>query len=428
MPRWLICALLTLSAFGQSGRSPAAPAAAPSETLYGMLLSISATDLVLDTGEDLPVHAQINSATKYLSTMGKVKASDFEPGDKVTVEATHGDGDHYVSATITLNKKGSAADKQNAKSKLNPPAPPIAAAPTPAAPTPTAISRSDDSGPPTLRRNTPSVQPAPAQPVPTQRPSLSAEDVDGVTRTPMAPPPPTGDDPVIDQTREVAASFTQTLPNYIVKQFTTRYVSEAATRGRTSWQPLDLVTSDLVYLDGKENYLNIMVNGRATKDASQNGSWSEGEFASSLLALLSFHSATEFRNKRPVTIVNRQAYKYDYTIDQPHSAWRIQTEGQTYQPGYDGSIWIDKETFRVLRIEMAARNMPRSFPIDTTESSLDYDFVLIGDQKYLLPVHSESLSCWRGTSQCSRNVIDFRNYKKYTADSSITFGPTVPDK
>jgi hypothetical protein len=252
--------------------------------------------------------------------------------------------------------------------------------------------------------------------------------VNGVTRTPAAPPAGANDDSVIDQTREVAASFTQTLPNYIVKQFTTRYVSQAANRGRTAWQPLDLVTSDLVYLDGKENYLNIMVNGRATKDASQNGSWSEGEFASSLNALLSPYSATEFRNKRAVSIVNRLAYKYDYTIDQPRSAWRIQTEGQTYQPGYDGSIWIDKETFRVLRIEMAARNMPRSFPIDTSESSLDYDFVPIGEQKYLLPVHSESLSCWRGTSQCSRNVIDFRNYKKYTADSSITFESTVPDK
>ena len=252
--------------------------------------------------------------------------------------------------------------------------------------------------------------------------------MNGVTRAPAAQLPDAGDDPLIDQTREVAASFTQTLPNYIVKEFTTRYASQAANRGRTSWQPLDLVTADLVYLDGRENYLNIMVNGRPTKDASQYGSWSEGEFASSLNALLSPFSATEFRNKRAVTIVNRPAYKYDYTIGQPRSAWRIQTEGQTYQPGYDGSIWIDKETFRVLRIEMAARNMPRSFPIDTTESSLDYDFVLIGEQKYLLPVHSESLSCWRGTSQCSRNVIDFRNYKKYTADSSITFESTVPDK
>src|SRR6185312_6407494 len=212
------------------------------------------------------------------------------------------------------------------------------------------------------------------------------------TRPPVAP---SLSDDIIFQTRQVAANFTETLPNYVVKEFTTRYISHAANRGRTPWQAQDVVTVDLVYVDGKENYTNMMINGRASNDASKNGSWSEGEFASSLNALLSPNSATEFRNKRAVTLANRPAFKFDYTIDQPRSAWRIETEGQAYQPGYDGSIWIDKETLRVLRIEMSATNLPRSFPIDTNESSLDYDFVLIGDQKFLLPVHSESLSCWR---------------------------------
>jgi hypothetical protein len=27
----------------------------------------------------------------------------------------------------------------------------------------------------------------------------------------------------------------------------------------------------------------------------------------------------------------------------------------------------------------------------------------------------------RGTGECSRNVIEFRNYKKFGADTSITF-------
>ena len=65
--------------------------------------------------------------------------------------------------------------------------------------------------------------------------------------------------------------------------------------------------------------------------------------------------------------------------------------------------------------------MPRSFPLDQVESAVDYDYVFIGDNKYLLPVHSEALSCARSSSQCSRNVIEFRNYKKFSADTSITF-------
>ena len=74
-------------------------------------------------------------------------------------------------------------------------------------------------------------------------------------------------------------------------------------------------------------------------------------------------------------------------------------------------------------IEMSARSFPSDFPSDDVESATDYEYVRLGDAKqYLLPVHSESLSCQRGTNDCSRNVIDFRNYRKYTGESTITFG------
>jgi hypothetical protein len=70
---------------------------------------------------------------------------------------------------------------------------------------------------------------------------------------------------------------------------------------------------------------------------------------------------------------------------------------------------------------MSAQGMPRGFPLDTVESAIDYDFVLIGEGKFLLPVSSEVLNCGRGTSECGRNVIEFRNYRKFSSETSITF-------
>jgi len=52
---------------------------------------------------------------------------------------------------------------------------------------------------------------------------------------------------------------------------------------------------------------------------------------------------------------------------------------------------------------------------------VDDDYVRLGEQKVLLPVHAESLSCSRGTSDCLKNVNEFRNYRKYGADTNITF-------
>jgi len=80
--------------------------------------------------------------------------------------------------------------------------------------------------------------------------------------------PQTGD-PVIDMAREEAFSFSETLPNYVVKQFTTRFQSELTRSRSTSWRALDTVTADVVYQDGKESYKNILVNGRTPREAPE---------------------------------------------------------------------------------------------------------------------------------------------------------------
>jgi hypothetical protein len=251
--------------------------------------------------------------------------------------------------------------------------------------------------------------------------------VNGVTRPPDAPKVSAASsrgtgDPVIDMAAEAAFSFSRTLPNYVVKQFTTRYETGAAHGGQTSWSALDTVSADVVSENGKESYRNLLVDGKPPKEAiEKSGTWSTGEYSSVLLDILQPQTATDFHNKRTTTIVNRAAFHYDFSVEQENSHWGIHSEGQSYSPEYTGAIWIDKENYRVLRIEISARNIPKGFPLDTVESAVDYDYVIISGNKYLLPVHAEALSCERGTSGCSRNVIEFRNYRKFGADTSITF-------
>ncbi len=314
-----------------------------------------------------------------------------------------------------------------------------------------AARETDDPGPPVLRRgsvrvdNTPPAGSSGGSAGVPSRPSLHAE-VDANGNTKLPPPPvvatreasddssdhvssvraamqgPPAGDPVIQSAREAAWGFSETLPNYIVKQFTTRYQTDTARGNRTSWAALDVVTADVVAENGKESYKNILVNGKAPRESvEKSGSWSTGEFVTIQLNLLAPQTDADFHNKRSTTIVNRPAWKYDFSVEQPNSNWDIHASAESYKPAYTGTVWFDKENFRVLRIEMAAKNMPRAFPLDAVESALDYDYVIISDQKYLLPAHSESLSCIRGTADCTRNVIDFRNYKKFGADTSIKF-------
>ena len=43
----------------------------------------------------------------------------------------------------------------------------------------------------------------------------------------------------------------------------------------------------------------------------------------------------------------------------------------------------------------------------------------ISGTSFLLPVHAESLGCERGTSNCSHNIIDFRNYHEFKSNIKI---------
>ena len=229
-----------------------------------------------------------------------------------------------------------------------------------------------------------------------------------------------GDD-FIQKAREAAFDFDQKLPNFVCQQQVTRYQSETR---KPDWHAMDVLSYDLVYENGEEQYKNPKINGKLVKSGADkdSGSWSSGEFGTLLKDVFHPSTAADFRAKGQETINHRVAKVYTFAVDKDHSHWRIQGGTQWILPAYKGTIWIDKENYRALRIEMEAVNMPTAFVLDHTETASDYDFVSIRDQKYLLPTHAEVLSCERGTFNCSRNAIDFRNYHAYTGESSITFG------
>jgi hypothetical protein len=190
-----------------------------------------------------------------------------------------------------------------------------------------------------------------------------------------------------------------------------------------SWQPLDVVSTELVYEDGHEHYRNIAINGKATKKGIEElpGSWSTGEFGTVLADLFSPATAADFRFRNQARAGGRAAMVYNFSVERPHSHWKIMVASQAVLPSFKGSVWIDKETNRVLRIEMQATHLPEAFPSDQIESATDYEYVRFGDRQYLVPVHAETLMCQRGTDTCARNTIDFRNYHKFSGESSITF-------
>jgi len=236
------------------------------------------------------------------------------------------------------------------------------------------------------------------------------------------PAKPLGSDAeIIQEAREVAAQFTAELPDFMAKQITTRYFTQT---WPARWQKLDDVTADVAHVDGKEEYKNIRVNGAPVNQPPEHsGSWSTGEFSTTLEDILSMPTNAKFRRRGDDRIAGRPAVIFDLTVAQPNSHWTlVSPDGRRHNAAYEGAIWIDKETRRVVRIEMRTVDMPFDFPLLKAESNLTYAYAKIDGKPFLLPEGSENLGCWRGSGSCTRNTIEFKDYRKFTTESTVTFG------
>ena len=301
-----------------------------------------------------------------------------------------------LSAPISLNaQSGSSPQSQPAQS---------ASAPPHETQSQSAPACSD--APPILKRGKqPDLPPCPDPPPAASAP---ADSTHTHSQNPSAP--------LIERAREAAFEFSQNLPNFICKEVMARYRQ----RGRDE-TPLDVVSAEIIYDHAKETYRNVKIDDRPTdKNLEEiSGSWSTGEFASTLLGLFSPDTNARFRSGGATSISGFPAQVYDFDVPRANSRWTVHAESQTLVPAYKGSVWVDPSSARVLRIEMQARDLPSDFSMDTIESAVDYSYVMIGGKSFLLPVHAESLGCPRGAGSCSHNIIDFRNYHEFRVDVKI---------
>jgi hypothetical protein len=222
--------------------------------------------------------------------------------------------------------------------------------------------------------------------------------------------------PLIERARDAAFQFSQKLPNFICEEYMARYVQ----RGQDK-RLLDIVSAEVVNNNGHETYRNVKMDQRPTNKGMEElaGSWSTGEFSSTLLDLFSTSTHAQFRSGRASSISGFDAQVYDFRVQSENSHWSVSAESQTIHPAYQGSVWVDPATARVLRIEVQAINIPSDFPMDRVESAVDYSTVRIAGNSFLLPVRAETLGCQRDAPECSHNIIEFRNYHEFKVDVRI---------
>lgn len=234
---------------------------------------------------------------------------------------------------------------------------------------------------------------------------------------------------VLAKARDLTLAAVGEMPDFLVKQVILRSIGYAGTNKFTSTDRLVVAVG--YRANGKEEYRLLSINGIAQSESGQKGSYEEaggttssGEFVTVLKTIFDPESQTKFEAFDTDVMRGRRAVIYNFSIERARAKQQIiafrHFEQQTTS-GMKGKIWLDRDNFRVLRLESQATEIPDSFPVRAASRNIDYDWVTINSQKYLLPSVSEVRLTSRENKEMyeTRNEIRFRNYQKYDVDIKI---------
>lgn len=219
-----------------------------------------------------------------------------------------------------------------------------------------------------------------------------------------------------------AAQYVSSLPNFICVQETRQL---EAGKKSNRWHKGDTLTSTLAFNKGREMRTLDLVNGKRPETGSRR--WrtplvTEGEFGILLARVLGPKGEALFTWSRWETVRGKRLAVFDFSVDKENSTLSLNLSGLVKAVvAYHGSLYADPTTGAVWRITDTASDIPAALLTREISTSIDYDEVSIGTNKYLLPVGA--IVSLLLENKKVRNEMEFRNYRKFEADSSIVFGP-----
>jgi hypothetical protein len=143
----------------------------------------------------------------------------------------------------------------------------------------------------------------------------------------------------------------------------------------------------------------------------------------------------DLRNVQPFVLTTEDIPKYDIQsagkemIDEIN-CYKFSVKPKTMLKGeryFEGDIWVDDRDLQIVKtygkgVGLLKKNEDNQFPrFETYREQID--------GKYWFPTYTRANDTlhFRDSSQRIRMVVKYENYKRFGADTTVTFGDEVPD-
>jgi len=248
-----------------------------------------------------------------------------------------------------------------------------------------------------------------------------------VAAPPPPPKPPSAkeQEEILAAMREYALNYTMNLPNYVCVQTTHRRIDPTdKLRQKGNYiASTSSIQELLTYFERMETYKVEMIDGKAVSNVSHlqlGGVTSSGEFGTMMHDIFDPDSGTEFAWENWHTLRGKRMYAFSYRVDKEHGYSMEDLESRrSYTSAYKGLVYWDRDAHAIPRITKDTIEVPADFPIHEVHIILDYDLIKVGGEFFMLPYHYQLDSS--GDKITSSNQADYKLYRKYGAEATITF-------
>jgi VWFA-related protein len=221
--------------------------------------------------------------------------------------------------------------------------------------------------------------------------------------------------------RKRAVAYSESLPDFTCIEGTSR--SEDAT-GRGHWRHKDSRAERLQYRDNTETRTTLAVDGKPStaKREDIKGPISVGEFGGLLALVFSPAAKATFKWREAASLGAGTVQVFDYRVAKENATIALGESGQRVFAGFHGLVYIENATMGVRRITLEADDLPANFSMRSASMAVDYNYVALGNHELLMPVQA-SVGVQMGKRKMILNEIVFRDFKRFGAETKITYDP-----
>jgi hypothetical protein len=241
-----------------------------------------------------------------------------------------------------------------------------------------------------------------------------------------------------------ASNYLHSLPDFLCTETTRFFLSgkppsdlgkKTKFKSTAKWRLDQTITEDVGYYGAAEHHHTRLVDNVPDARPIQKlrNNYSRGEFGEVLGSTFDHASKAQFQWDHWENRGRHRVAVFSYAITRENSQYIVccastgaitvngfrQTQMKSWASAYRGLLYADPDTGSIERFTLRNTDIPAWVDMDSAGNWIDYTEVNLNGQTYRLPakaVHHTQVRNYQ-----TRDEIVFSDYRKFSADSTITF-------